>query len=571
MYAFPIHCHKPAVQKLQVHLENGQRVCFDADNAEDVAEEPPQTTLTAFFSLCSTDNFAQTLLYVDVPKYFTFAKKKWRRRLRGDPVPGHSDIRQSDCLGRVYTVHPNNTECYHLRLLLHIVKGSTSFADLRTVDGVVCTSYKEACKRRGLLENDDHWHSALAEASLSQMPRSLRDMFAVMIHMCIVTDPLALWNAHKEALSQDFLYRRRRLTSQNDLPYSDLVFNEALIYIEDTLLSFPSGKHLPEYGIPVPDRTRHALSRDTPREILAEQSYDQTEMTHIVETPTPSLTPDQSIVYDTICQLTASQEPENRPSIEENAARGRHNAGKSDPLPSSRARIQPTNRRAQPIPAVARPPTASLEQVGTPTPRRQAHKGQQAQNTPQRGSAKRSAKPSTGKCMRCGDSPGHPRAKCRASDAQCANCGKIGHYARVSHQNGHRSQRSNPDGGASNRFPRRVGRRRPTVGSHTRRPANANYLQIRLGRRRHGDSRATISDVAVSTTGIDAAACRNGRRNVNARHRKIRDDPAQERRRDTSADIRHMPIETPPSRASCTSRAPPPKANGGSRIKRTNR
>ena len=43
-----------------------------------------------------------------------------------------------------------------------------------------------------------------------------------------------------------------------------------------------------------------------------------------------------------------------RPSIEENAARGRHNAGKSYPLPSSRrARIQPTNRRAEPIPAVA--------------------------------------------------------------------------------------------------------------------------------------------------------------------------------------------------------------------------
>ena len=144
------------------------------------------------------------------------------------------------------------------------------------------------------------------------MPRCLRDKFAVMIHMCNFSDPLALWDAHKEALSEDFLYRRRRLTSQNDLLYSDLIFNEALICIEDKILSFPSGKHLPEYGIPAPDRTRHTLSSETPREILAEQSYDQTEMTHIVESRTPSLTPDQSDVYRTICQLADSQQPDNR-------------------------------------------------------------------------------------------------------------------------------------------------------------------------------------------------------------------------------------------------------------------
>ena len=83
--------------------------------------------------------------------------------------------------------------------------------------------------------------------------------------------------------------------------------------------------------------------------------------------------------------------------------------------------------RNQSQPSPAPPPTASLEQVGTPTPRRQTQKGQQAQNTPQRGSAK----PSAGKCMQCGDSPGHPQAKCRASDAKCANFGKIAHYARV--------------------------------------------------------------------------------------------------------------------------------------------
>ncbi|GBP79736.1 hypothetical protein EVAR_49435_1 [Eumeta japonica] len=38
------------------------------------------------------------------------------RRKRGKPVDGWPGIRKEHALGRVYTVHPNNTECYHLRL-----------------------------------------------------------------------------------------------------------------------------------------------------------------------------------------------------------------------------------------------------------------------------------------------------------------------------------------------------------------------------------------------------------------------------------------------------------------------
>jgi hypothetical protein len=37
------------------------------------------------------------------------------------------------------------------------VRGSTSFQHLRTVDGVLCGTYGEACRRLGMLENDTHW------------------------------------------------------------------------------------------------------------------------------------------------------------------------------------------------------------------------------------------------------------------------------------------------------------------------------------------------------------------------------------------------------------------------------
>ena len=98
-------------------------------------------------------------------------------------VEGYPLIYESDCLGRVYTVHPNDTECYHLRLLLHTVRGPTSFEALRTFNETVYPTYQEACKHRGLLESDDHWHNALTEAAVSQMPRNLRDIFACH-HAC---------------------------------------------------------------------------------------------------------------------------------------------------------------------------------------------------------------------------------------------------------------------------------------------------------------------------------------------------------------------------------------------------
>ena len=48
---FPIHEHGPSVTKLDIHLENGQRVYFKQDNAVDVLQRPTRSTLLAFFEL----------------------------------------------------------------------------------------------------------------------------------------------------------------------------------------------------------------------------------------------------------------------------------------------------------------------------------------------------------------------------------------------------------------------------------------------------------------------------------------------------------------------------------------
>ncbi|KAK7605008.1 hypothetical protein V9T40_006194 [Parthenolecanium corni] len=55
-----------------------------------------------------------------MPRYYTWnaSTKKFQCRKQGNMVPGYPDIRSTDALGRIYTVHPKSDECFYLRLLL---------------------------------------------------------------------------------------------------------------------------------------------------------------------------------------------------------------------------------------------------------------------------------------------------------------------------------------------------------------------------------------------------------------------------------------------------------------------
>ena len=111
-----------------------------------------------FFKLCQTDDFARGLLYRDVPKYYVWNLRSDKKR----GIEPRTWIRRQSgtALGRVYAVHPNNP-VFYIRMLLHHVRGPTSFQDLRTVNGELCDSFKEACRRLNLLEDDTAWDSTL--------------------------------------------------------------------------------------------------------------------------------------------------------------------------------------------------------------------------------------------------------------------------------------------------------------------------------------------------------------------------------------------------------------------------
>ncbi|XP_029639725.1 uncharacterized protein LOC115214832 [Octopus sinensis] len=210
IFGFPLHQRHPAIIQLAVHLENGQRTYFTEQTAAELAANPNQTTLTGFFRLCQLDTFAKTLLYPQVPSYYVWSNNNWVRRKSGQDVEGHPGVKFNSCLGRVYTVPPNQHECFHLRLL-HEVLGPQSFQDIRTVDGVLCDTFREACFRRRLLEDDSQWGATMAEGVSLKSPKKFRSLFAILLLWCDLANPASLWLTYKDYMSEDFLCHAQSL------------------------------------------------------------------------------------------------------------------------------------------------------------------------------------------------------------------------------------------------------------------------------------------------------------------------------------------------------------------------
>ena len=295
IFCFPIHERFPPVMHLSVHLENGQRVYFTTDNAPEKVQNPPKTTLLAFFDLCQTDAFARELLYSEVPAYYTWKNNEFCRRKQGKPVPGHPGVKQDQVLGRVYTVHPNNAECYYLRLLLHEVRGPTCFNDLKKVSGVVHPTFQSACRALGLLEDDAHWDRTMEEAAISDSPKKIRELFAVLLVFCQLANPLALWEKYKDSMAEDVKIQIMSDCQGIDIDsVMSVVHNKCLVLLEQVVFSM-SNQSLQQFGLPSPPNEVNLATGN--REYLKELSYDIVKLSESVNLNITKLNSEQSQVY----------------------------------------------------------------------------------------------------------------------------------------------------------------------------------------------------------------------------------------------------------------------------------
>lgn len=109
--------------------------------------------------------------------------------------------RNTQCIGRMYVVGADDSELFHLRRLLCIVRGATCFEDLKTFMGVTSSSFKEACAARGLLLDDAEYMAAMQDMCDTECSvDALRRQFAFMLVNCRPRNGLAIFETFKMEL-----------------------------------------------------------------------------------------------------------------------------------------------------------------------------------------------------------------------------------------------------------------------------------------------------------------------------------------------------------------------------------
>jgi hypothetical protein len=249
-----------------------------------------------------------------MPRHFIWANGSWQKRKQGRPVDGFPGYVRDDALGRVYTIHPSNREAFHLRILLHQTRGPTSFQDLKLIKvrdaagNVIatkqCSTFMEACHELGLIDDDSHWNEALQEAALSRSPAQLRDLFAIMLASCGLSNPAVLWNAHRDSMTEDILHRARVQNPELAIHHSEALYNQTLILLEDKV-QLLTGKSLSEYGLPEPNR---GFAEIINKDILWETSYNVAHLEEYVKRNEPLLTADQRAAYEAICTMLTGEQ-----------------------------------------------------------------------------------------------------------------------------------------------------------------------------------------------------------------------------------------------------------------------
>ena len=182
-----------------------------------------------------------------------------------------------------------------MRTLLTVVPGPTSFDDLKTVNGVHYPTFRDACRARGLLQEDREWSMCLEEAAAMHSGTQLRSLFVTILLFCFPQDPVKLWNHFKDKICDDLQRRLQRSGVQNVEPGDEIDYG---LYLIEQLLqrSNFSLSHFP--GMPMSQKTWEHVGRN--RLITEQRAYDRdTERRKATEGIT-QLNPEQSSAFEAV-------------------------------------------------------------------------------------------------------------------------------------------------------------------------------------------------------------------------------------------------------------------------------
>jgi hypothetical protein len=184
-----LHQEWPAVERLDLHLPHENIVVFNPlDDPNDIQEQLPRATtkLLQWFALNQRDPSARQWRYIDISEHYVWkqADRMWQKRVQ-------SRIK----IARLPSVNGWNVELQALRMILSAARGAQSFVDLMTFNGHTYSTFRDAAKAAGMLEDDGEAISIFFEMSRVGMSvHMLREQFCSVLVHCAPTNPVELFN-----------------------------------------------------------------------------------------------------------------------------------------------------------------------------------------------------------------------------------------------------------------------------------------------------------------------------------------------------------------------------------------
>ena len=301
---------------------------FDEGMEDEALERQRETELTQFFGMNEAnrrnglpDKVLPTLRYVDMPKEYTRTKNKWVKR---------SGNRASDTIGRVDSIHPSAGDVFYLRALLNSdhCKGKTSHDDLKTVLGEKCESYKEACQKLGMLQDDREWEMALEDAANVGTCKNQLGLFLTIALWCNPADPSALFEKFwlywtdsivNKAKDQGVELCNIRVEEGKDpedvvaRKVADQAMLKTLVLLELKQLLFFDNKELADIHLPEPTEEELAavVAITGGRSVVVrdELDFNSEEVRSRAASKKSQFTVEQLAIFNTVLEAVKSQTP----------------------------------------------------------------------------------------------------------------------------------------------------------------------------------------------------------------------------------------------------------------------
>ena len=281
--------------RLAVHLPLQQNIYYRDGNEQRALQVGRETILTAFLKLNEEDENAHQFLYHEIPEHYTFNKqaKKWHPRRYQTKI----------IIGRLYQVQHSDPQRFaHCLLLLH-KRGVISFEDLRTVDGLLFDTFRDAARAMGLLEDDAEHRRCLQEASIMNMPSQMRQLFATLMVFQTPSDIRTLFEEFKEAMCEDYIRHDRlsdlETTLQERHVHLCLWDINTCLRVHGKSISDPEFSDLPQ----LPDYFIHPLNQIDHIDIIHERKQGE----HMLK----QLNNDQRHIHNTIMNAITTNSDQN--------------------------------------------------------------------------------------------------------------------------------------------------------------------------------------------------------------------------------------------------------------------